>query len=71
MDLERPAQREARQPRTHRAEPEGVDIVDRDAGTGERGGRRLHEQIVGALVPVLAEVRAAEPHDRHAIADAV
>src|SRR5262249_58379006 len=53
----------------NRAEPVGVDPCRVEAGRAIGLARRVDEQVVGALVPVLAERRAAHAHDRDAVLD--
>src|SRR5205823_2964277 len=67
VDLHRPRQGESADARAHRAEPERVDVVELDAGRVEGGGGRVDDQLVDALVPVLAEGRAAHSDDRYAV----
>jgi hypothetical protein len=71
VDLQRPAQREAGEARAHRAEPEGVDVIEADAGRLQRRRRRVDEQVVGGAVPVFAERRAAHADDGDLVADPV
>ena len=52
-------------------DPVRVDVGLRDAGRRERVADRVDEQVVGALVPVLAERRAPHPDDRDPVADPV
>jgi hypothetical protein len=70
VDLERDRERQARE-LTHRAEPVGVDVVRLHAGrlVGLIGG--VDQEIVGAFVPMLAELRAAHADDRDPILDAI
>ena len=71
VDLERPRQREPALTREERAEPEGVDWAQLDAGRGQGLAGGVDQQVAGALVPVLAERRAAHADDRDAITNAV
>ena len=70
-DLERLGEHEPGDAAAHRAEPVGVDLLGVDAGrlVGLLGG--VDEQVLGSLVPVLAEGRAAHADDRDAVLDAV
>src|SRR5205807_3433239 len=71
VELQRPREREPRDARAHGAEPVGVDVVLGDAGRVEGGCGRVDQQVLGALVPVLAELRAAHADDGDSIADAL
>src|SRR5207253_663656 len=71
VDLERARERETRLARVERAEPERVDVRERDARGGERVLRGVDQEVVDALVPVLAERRAPHADDRHPVADPV
>ena len=51
-------------------EPGGVDLVLVDAGVGERLLEGLDHQVVGLLVPALAELRAAHAEDGDLVLDA-
>ena len=71
VELERAGQREARQARRHRPEPEGVDVGQGDPRGGRRLLHRFDEEVVDALVPVLAEGGAAHPDDGDLVPDSV
>ena len=59
-------------PGEQRAEPERVDVVERRRRpTLSASWDGVDEQVVDALVPVLAEGRAAHADDRHAVPDPV
>ena len=71
VQLQRTGERHAAHARHRGAEPVRVDVVLRDAGRGEGGLVGVDEEIVGALVPLLAERRAAHADDGDAVLDAV
>ena len=53
-----------------RGEPRRLDLVLVDAGVGDGLLEGLHHQVVGLLVPALAELGAAHAEDRDLVADA-
>ena len=52
-------------------EPRGVDLLGVDAGVGDSLGVGLHHQVVGLLVPALAELGAAHAEDDDLVLDAL
>src|SRR5262249_46966354 len=70
-DLERLGEHEPGDAAGHGAEPVGVDLLRVDAGRLVRVASGVDEQVVGPLVPLLAEGRAAHADDGDAILDAV
>ena len=54
-------------PERHGAEPVGVDVVLVTPAEARRLAGGVDEQVVGALVPVLAEGGAAHPDDGHLV----
>lgn len=71
VQLQRPGQSDPAHPALRRPEPIGVDIVLGDARRGERLRRRINDEIVEPLLPLLGELGAAHPDDGHFVADAV
>ena len=53
-----------------RGKPGGVDLLGVDAGVGDGLGVGLHHQVVGLLVPALAELGAAHADDDDLVLDA-
>src|SRR5258708_19404154 len=71
VDLERARERQPALAREQRAQPERVDVLQVDARRRRRVLRRVDQQVADALVPALAERRAAHADDRHAVANPV
>ena len=70
VELERPRQCHAADTRRHGAQPEGVDVVQREAGRLHRLSGGVGEKVIDALVPQLAEAGTAHPDDGHLVPDA-
>ena len=71
VQLQRTGERHPAHARHRGAEPVRVDPVLVDAGRRERLLGRVDQQVVGALVPVLAERRAPHADDRDLVLDSV
>ena len=71
VELQRLGQRQARDARAHRAEPEGVNVVLFDARRCVRLVCGVGEHVIDAAVPVLAELGATHSDDRDLVANAM